>query len=130
MGFEWVGEVRVSRVPEIAKEVDGTATLVGGLCTNCGTAAFPMSEACIACGSAEVRSVALPKIGQLYSWTRVHVSNSRSVPYWLGYVDFPGDTRILGELRLGHAAAHPGLELSAQADGSGRWWFEPAGIAA
>jgi uncharacterized OB-fold protein len=45
--------------------------------------------------------------GRLYSWSTVHVSASRPVPYTLGYVDLDDGLRVLavldgeaGELRM------------------------------
>jgi uncharacterized OB-fold protein len=125
MSLQWVGEVGSDKFPHIARMDEDSVTLVGGLCAHCGTVAFPLYGTCINCGGSDVRSTTLPQMGQLYTWTRVHVSNSRSVPYWLGYVDFPGDTRVLGELRLGSIDAHAGLEVSVRSDATGQWWFEP-----
>ena len=46
--------------------------------------------------------------GRLYSWSTVHVSASRPVPYTLGYVDLDDGLRVLallegdaGELQVG-----------------------------
>lgn len=126
MGLQWVGEVWGDKFPRISSVDEDSVMLVGGLCAHCGAVAFPQSGTCISCGGSDVRSTTLSQVGQLYTWTRVHVSNSRSVPYWLGYVDFPGDTRVLGELRLGKIEAHAGLEVSVRSDAAGQWWFEPA----
>src|SRR3546814_17957815 len=37
--------------------------------------------------------------GVLYRFPTVHVSSSQPVPYMLGYVDFPGDVRVLPKVR-------------------------------
>jgi hypothetical protein len=37
--------------------------------------------------------------GVLYSFSTVHVSSSQPVPYTIGYVDFPGDVRVLAKVR-------------------------------
>ena len=36
--------------------------------------------------------------GRLYSWSTVHVSASRPVPYTLGYVDLDDGLRVLARL--------------------------------
>ena len=36
--------------------------------------------------------------GRLYSWSTVHVSASRPVPYTLGYVDLDDGRRVLAQL--------------------------------
>lgn len=38
-------------------------------------------------------------VGVLYSYSAVHVSSTRATPYTIGYVDFPGNVRVLASVR-------------------------------
>lgn len=58
--------------------------------------------------------------GRLYTWSTVHVSASRPVPYTLGYVDLEDGLRVLAVL------AGPSGEL--QLDGPVRLMAGPDGL--
>jgi uncharacterized protein len=62
--------------------------------------------------------------GVLYSFSTVHVSSSQPVPYTIGYVDFPGDVRVLAKVRgPDHALRCDGVVRLAS-EGS-EWFVEP-----
>ncbi|SNT36273.1 Zn-ribbon domain-containing OB-fold protein [Rhodococcoides kyotonense] len=64
-------------------------------------------------------------LGTLYSWTTVHVSTSRQVPYTIGYVDFPGDLRVLGEIGGEIDSLSMDATVTLRADADGTWSFSP-----
>src|SRR3546814_10819332 len=52
--------------------------------------------------SSDFQCVEVGPEGVLYSFSTVHVSSSQPVPYTIGYVDFPGDVRVLAKVRGPH----------------------------
>ncbi|WP_083943050.1 OB-fold domain-containing protein [Sphingomonas soli] len=62
--------------------------------------------------------------GVLYSFSTVHVSSSQSVPYTIGYVDFPGDVRVLAKVRGSHHALGCDCAVRLASEGS-EWFVEP-----
>jgi len=76
-------------------DADGTAWLRGSRCGQCGVLAYPARAACHRCGGTGPAPATLSAAGRLYSWSPVHVSASRPVPYTLGYVDLPEAVRVL-----------------------------------
>ncbi len=72
---------------------DGSA-LVGSVCDDCGTTAFPAQRGCSRCSSAAVHSTVLPSRGTLWAYTvqcfepkRPFRHDGAFVPFGLGYVD-------------------------------------------
>ena len=85
-------------------------------CGHCGSLAYPPRELCHRCGQPGGTAEPLTPSGRLYTWSTVHVSASRPVPYTIGYVDldagcgcWPGSPATRGA-RMGTAgtAAGPG----------------------
>lgn len=118
------------------------ARLLGGGCGDCGVRWFPYRQVCPSCAGARVERVLLGPSGTLYSWSTVHVSSSRPVPYTLGYVDLDEGVRVLatieasGELTLGvrcrlvvGPTATAPVPATPPALAAPRWWFEPEGDA-
>lgn len=62
--------------------------------------------------------------GVLYSFSTVHVSSSQPVPYTIGYVDFPGDVRVLAKVRGPHHALRCDCAVRLASEGS-EWFVEP-----
>lgn len=62
--------------------------------------------------------------GVLYSFSTVHVSSSQPVPYTIGYVDFPGDIRVLAKVRGPHHALRCDGVVRLASEGS-EWFVEP-----
>jgi|SRR5690606_15555812 len=62
--------------------------------------------------------------GVLYSFSTVHVSSSQPVPYTIGYVDFPGDVRVLAKVRGPHHALRCDCVVRLASEGS-EWFVEP-----
>ncbi|WP_374580827.1 OB-fold domain-containing protein [Sphingomonas sp. J344] len=62
--------------------------------------------------------------GVLYSFSTVHVSSSQPAPYTIGYVDFPGDVRVLAKIRgPDHALRCDGVVRLASENSE--WFVEP-----
>jgi uncharacterized protein len=77
---------------------DGLPQLHGSRCTRCGALGYPARAACHRCAGTQLAPAALSPAGRLYSWSTVHVSASRPVPYTLGYVDLPEGVRVLAQV--------------------------------
>src|SRR5665213_2686208 len=86
--------------------------LLGGQCAACNTRMFPLSPICHKCWSDRVERVELPSHGTLYSYSIVHVGPAPwKLPYALGYVDLPGDVRVLAHI---HADPPSRLAIGAE----------------
>lgn len=88
-------------------EEDGKVFLMGSQCPECSKYAFPPAVYCDNCGnSAGIEPAKLSNSGTLYSFSEIHIAPKvLTVPYVLGYVDFPEDVRVLGQVE------HPAAEL-------------------
>jgi uncharacterized OB-fold protein len=53
----------------------------------------------------------------------VHVSSSRPTPYTLGFVDLPGDLRVLGEIHGDLTELQLGDPVVLAVEGEGAWGF-------
>jgi uncharacterized OB-fold protein len=86
-------------------EDDGKVHLVGSHCPECGKYAFPAAIYCDNCGNnEEMERAKLSPTGKLYAYSEVHIAPKvLTTPYVLGYVDFPEDVRVLGQVE--HTAA-------------------------
>jgi uncharacterized OB-fold protein len=62
--------------------------------------------------------------GTLYSYSTVHISASRKVPYTIGYVDFDNGVRVLAQIDADPStlACDLPVEVRAEAD---RWFVVP-----
>ena len=82
--------------------------LLGSRCRQCGIAAFPVAESCMACSGQDVVVEELPRRGTLWTWTVQQFMpktpyNSGETPetfkpYGVGYVELPGGVRVEGRL--------------------------------
>lgn len=77
---------------------DGEVYLRGSRSRSSGSMAFPEREVCLETGARDMEPLLFGGEGVLYSFSTVHVSLSRPVPYILGYVDFPNGLRILAHV--------------------------------
>lgn len=78
---------------------DGTPTLVGMACGDCGAKAFPPVPVCPECMSENVTDADLSAAGSLYTWSVVHVApKGWNVPYIAGYVDLPEGVRVFAHI--------------------------------
>jgi uncharacterized protein len=110
--------MKISETPAVPKEdlLDvervnlARTALAGGRCRECGAVVYPMPIVCYQCQSDLLESHDLPRRGVLASFTTIRVSTSRPVPYSVGYVDLPGDVRLLAPLIVG------GQEFSCDAE--------------
>lgn len=71
--------------------------LIGGSCPRCETAAFPCPEICPQCWG-PVDSLPLSNVGELYSYSTIHVGSERPTPYTVGYVDLPEGARVFAHI--------------------------------
>lgn len=104
-----------------AADLPAFAVLDGGtflLCTLTaqGRRSFPHTDG--------TQRVEVGPEGVLYSFSTVHVSSSQPVPYTIGYVDFPGDVRVLAKVRGPDHALHCDCVVRLASEGS-EWFVEP-----
>ena len=82
--------------------------LLASRCKQCGIAAFPVAESCMACSGQEVTVEELPSRGTLWTWTiqrfmpktPYHSNETAETfqPYGVGYLELPGGVRVEGRL--------------------------------
>jgi uncharacterized protein len=96
---------------------DGEA-LVGSVCAECGTTAFPAQRGCSRCSGGNVSETVLPQRGTLWAYTVQHFQpkwpfrhDGDFTPFGLGYVDL-GPVVIESRLAVdGVEALSPGLPV-------------------
>lgn len=101
--------------PEVRNvRVTGEATLPGSECTQCGRRFVPSRTFCTDCGNNDqMKPVSIAGPGKLYSHSVIHIApKGFKAPYAVGYVDLPGDVRVLGQI-LGweDAELRQGIEM-------------------
>lgn len=94
-----------------------------------GAMAFPATGICPETGRRDMDPFETEPEGLLYSWSTVHVSAQRQVPYTIGYVDFACGLRVLAQVRWPESRGGTGswgcdLPVRLQAD-EREWWVEP-----
>lgn len=82
--------------------------LLASRCKQCGIAAFPVAESCMACSGQDVTVEELPTRGTLWTWTiqrfmpktPYHSNETAETfqPYGVGYLELPGGVRVEGRL--------------------------------
>jgi uncharacterized OB-fold protein len=83
----------------VMRDASGMPRLIGGRCGKCQANSFPRAAVCTNCLSEDIGAVELDDQGALYSYSIVHQApKGWTVPYALGYVDLPGDVRVLAHL--------------------------------
>jgi uncharacterized protein len=105
--------------------LDATGSLAGSACPRCNGRDFPARQVCYRCGVKGQLPASVGSRGTLYSWTRVHISSTRPVPYCLGYVDIAEGLRVLGHLE-GSEDWQPDEQVQVSPTESG-WAFVRAG---
>ena len=96
---------------------DGTA-LLGSVCADCGTTAFPAQRSCARCSGEDVSATALPQQGTLWAYTvqcfepkRPFRHDGDFTPFGLGYVDL-GPVVVESRLTVADVdALSPGLPV-------------------
>ena len=101
-------------MPETFSNVGGETVLCAGRCKRCGRVQFPRPKRCAECGSRDVDGELLKSDGVVHACTQVHQARPGfPVPYWIGYVDFPGDVRVVGRL-VTSGTPRPGEPVSVE----------------
>jgi len=78
--------------------VDGEVFLCASRSRSSGSIAFPQREVCLETGERDMEPLKVGGEARLYSFSTVHVSSSKPVPYTLGYIDFPNGLRVLANV--------------------------------
>lgn len=84
-------------------------------CAECGRVYFPERAICTECGSDKpMLECTVTGPGKLYSYSIIHAAPKQfSPPYAVGYVDFPGDVRVLGQIvGWGASSLRQGVEMT------------------
>lgn len=102
---------------------DGTVLLRGSRSKSSGSLAFPERYVCLETGARDMEPFVFGPDGVLYSYTTIHVSSSRSVPYMLGYVDFPNGVRVLAHIEQGGMNLPISCDQPVQLRSDGLRWF-------
>src|SRR3546814_8231806 len=111
-------------------ERNGAVYLRGSRCGSSGSLAFPARRVCLESGARDMEPLLFGPAGVLYSYTAIHVSAARSVPYSLGYVDFPNGVRVLAQVEESDAGAPIACDqpVDLRTDGP-RWFVVPVAVA-
>ncbi|TKR54455.1 hypothetical protein D7I39_15480 [Allopusillimonas ginsengisoli] len=102
---------------------DGAVMLRGSRSQSSGSMAFPERYVCLETGSRDMEPFLFGPDGKLYSYTTIHVSSTRTVPYTLGYVDFPNGVRVLAHIEQDDANAPIACDQPVQLRATGARWF-------
>ena len=102
---------------------DGQVLLCGSQSTSSGSMAFPARAVCQMTGTLDMEPITFGPNGVLYSYSTIHVSSNRPVPYTIGYVDFPNGLRVLAQVRDMPANLPCDAPVTLKADGAD-WWVE------
>lgn len=104
-------------------EQDGAIYLCGSRSSSSGSLAFPVREVCLETGARDMEPHMFGPDGVLYSYSEIHVSPSRAVPYTLGYVDFPNGVRVLARVEASDAGVPIACDQPVQLRAQGAEWF-------
>ncbi len=85
--------------------------LIGSMCRDCGTHAFPAQAGCGKCTGVDTEEVELSREGTLWAWTVQgfppkappyigNVDPAAFEPYGVGYVELPGQVKVEARLTL------------------------------
>jgi uncharacterized protein len=99
---------------------DGEYGLIGGRCTHCSRAVFPLRELCVHCLSPDSEPIPLCRDGAVYSYTVIHqAAPGFSVPYVLASVDLAAGVRLIGQVAdpPGEVAIGTAVELKVEPTG-------------
>jgi uncharacterized OB-fold protein len=103
---------------------DGVVMLRGSRSRSSGSLAFPRREVCIETGARDMEPVSFGPLGTLYSYSTVHVSSSRQVPYTIGYVDLENGVRVLAAVHAQAEELRCDLPVELRTDGES-WFVAP-----
>ncbi|MEM8787207.1 MAG: OB-fold domain-containing protein [Pseudomonadota bacterium] len=104
---------------------DGVVLLRGARSASSGVEAFPARPVCPETGAADMQPALFGPDAVLHSFSTVHVSATRPVPYTVGYIDFPSGLRAFAHVRAAEGALRCDLPVTLRAE-AGTWWVEPA----
>jgi uncharacterized OB-fold protein len=103
---------------------DGQVLLRGSRSLSSGSLAFPAREVCLETGARDMVPMSFGPGGKLYSFSTVHVSSSRPVPYTIGYVDFENGVRVLCQIETSDQMLQCDMPVQLRAEGE-RWFVVP-----
>lgn len=103
---------------------DGVVLLRGSVSRSSGSLAFPEREVCLETGSRDMEPMSFGPRGVLYSYSTVHVSSTRPVPYTIGYVDFENGVRVLAQVAADSDCLTCDQSVELRAEGK-RWFVVP-----
>lgn len=105
---------------------NGKVYLLGARSASSGVVAFPLRPICPETGVRDMEPMRFGPDAVLYSFSTIHVSATRAVPYTLGYIDFPSGLRTLAQVRSKDGTLRCDLPVVLRMNDDGAWWVEPA----
>jgi uncharacterized OB-fold protein len=88
------------------RESDGSARLIASRCKKCGQHHLPRVAFCGTCRGTQFEDAPLSPKGNLYSYTVIHTPPAGYPDiYVVGYVDFPEQVRVFGQVRADNREA-------------------------
>lgn len=104
---------------------DDRVYLKGARSASSGVETFPARPICPETGARDMEPALFGPDAVLYSFSTVHVSATRPVPFTLGYIDFPSGLRAFAHVRAGKRSLRCDIPVTLRAEGT-TWWVEPA----
>jgi len=98
--------------PELFTWPSDDPRLIGSECATCANVCFPAQPSCPRCGDASEGRIALAATGTLWTWTAQRfrpkapyrgAAKETFEPYFLGYVELPGQVRVEARLEVASA---------------------------
>lgn len=88
------------------RDRDGGVRLIASRCKKCGQHHLPKVAFCGSCRGTQFEDATLSASGNLYSFTVIHAPPAGYPEiYVVGYVDFPEQVRVFGQVRADDRAA-------------------------
>lgn len=98
----------VPLAPGLYRDENGSLSLLGSRCRDCGEHFFPRQQACTACSRQDLEAVDLGSRGTLWTWT-IQAYRPKApylaadeaqpfVPYGVGYVELPCGLKVESRL--------------------------------
>jgi len=108
--------------PELFQWPSDDPHLIGSQCLSCDNVTFPAQGSCPKCGGKSVKKIRLSSTGTLWTWTsqnfrpkspyRGDDTRETFKPYYLGYVELPGQVRVESRLAIANKSQlHIGMNM-------------------
>lgn len=92
---------RKMSVPRYWRESRYRYRLVGTLCLSCGRRFYPPRKVCPICHRRNMREIKLPELGEVISYTIIHIppkGYEKYSPYAVAIIKLEDGTKVIGQL--------------------------------